>query len=98
MIGCRSRRPASRHARSLRLVVPAFAVWMLSFGCVTHIPASNRPAPIGKELMDLDRAHQDGLVSDDEYARIRADMLRNFERIGQTPVYPSFPYRDGGSQ
>ncbi|MEY4823067.1 MAG: hypothetical protein RLY72_2719, partial [Planctomycetota bacterium] len=53
---------------------------------------------IGKELIDLDRAHKDGLVSDDEYASMRAEALRNFERIGETPVYPSFPYRGGGSK
>ncbi len=102
MMSHRSQRPAPHCALALRLAlrlaVPALAVCMLSFGCVTHIPASNRPATIGKELIDLDRAHKDGLVSDDEYASMRAEALRNFERIGETPVYPSFPYRGGGSK
>ena len=98
MMSHRSQRPAPHCGLALRLAVPALAVCMLSLGCVTHIPASNRPASIGKELIDLDRAHKDGLVSDDEYASMRAEALRNFERIGETPVHPSFPYRGGGSK
>ncbi len=98
MLGGRNRHHDPHRALALRIAAPAIAVWTLSTACVVHIPSANRPAPIGKELIELDRAHKDGLVSDDEYARTRADMLRNFERIGQTPVEPSFPYRDGGSK
>lgn len=64
-----------------------------STACVCRIPASNRPAPIGRELIDLDRARRDGLLDDAEYASLRAEILQSFERIAQTPVVPAFPYR-----
>lgn len=88
-----------RRRRGLPLfAVAVLALWASSTACVSKLPASNRPAPIGKELIDLDRAHRDGLVDDAEYAALRADLLRNFERIGGAPVEPAFPYRKGDAR
>jgi hypothetical protein len=35
-----------------------------------------RDSTLGQELIDLDRAHQSGVINDEEYARLRARILR----------------------
>lgn len=82
---------------SLLRVLATLLMCAIPTACVSKLPASNRPAPIGKELIDLDRARRDGLLDDAEHAALRAEVLRNFERIGAAPVEPAFPYRDGGA-
>ncbi|MDR0780244.1 MAG: SHOCT domain-containing protein [Pseudomonadales bacterium] len=51
-------------------------------GCIFAPDGGNglkweRDNTLGQELIDLDRAHQSGVISDDEYARLKARLLRD---------------------
>ena len=69
--------------KTLKLAVPLFAVLLLQ-GCIVvdkegydHRGDTDRGTTIGEELEDLSEAYEDGLLSQQEYDRIRNRILNN---------------------
>jgi hypothetical protein len=48
-------------------------------GDETKIQSSTTTTTMGQELMDLDRAYQQGIISKSEYERAKQDVLRRFK-------------------
>ena len=49
-------------------------------GCVVGNSAKVYRPTIGQELIDLNRAKEEGAISEAEYTRCREDMLREYQR------------------
>lgn len=56
-------------------------------GCVQKFgPIVTRPATLGEELLSLDAAHKEGLLTDEEFATRRARTIAMWKAIGTAPV------------
>ena len=49
-------------------------------GCVVGNSAKVYRPTIGQELIDLNRAREEGAISEEEYTRCREDILREYPR------------------
>ena len=49
-------------------------------GCVVGNSAKVYRPTIGQELIDLNRAKEDGAISESEYTRCREDILKEYQR------------------
>ena len=47
-------------------------------GSKTEIKESPQTT-LGQELMDLDKAHQQGIITDDEYKKKKKDIMKRYE-------------------
>lgn len=47
-------------------------------GSKTEIKASPQTT-LGQELMDLDKAHKEGIITDDEYKKKKKDIMKRYE-------------------
>lgn len=54
--------------------------------CVQFSPVVTRPPTLGEELLSLDAARKDGLLTDEEYARRRAEAIATWKAIGTAAV------------
>lgn len=54
--------------------------------CVTYRPVVTRPATLGEELMSLESARKDGLLTDEEFSKRRAETIATWKAIGDTPI------------
>ena len=58
----------------------------LSFACTQYRPIVTRPPTLGEELIALDAAHRDGLLTQAEHDRRRARTIAAWKRIQDAPV------------
>lgn len=75
------RRPSPRI-----LAACATVPWLLSLACVIYTPVVSRPPTLGEELLSLDQARKDGLLTQAEYEKRRDETIAVWKRIGETPV------------
>ncbi|MFN5495216.1 MAG: hypothetical protein ACK5WD_05295 [bacterium] len=56
-------------------------------GCIQKFgPIVTRPPTLGEELLSLDAAHEEGLLTDAEFATRRAQTIAVWKAIGTAPV------------
>ena len=51
-------------------------------GCGTSTKTEIKQAPqttLGQELMDLDKAHKEGIITDNEYKQKKKDIMKRYE-------------------
>lgn len=68
------------------LGVLALLPWVASPACVYYSPVVARPPTLGEELLSLDEARKDGLLSQEEYEQRRAQTIEIWKQIGHTNV------------
>jgi len=66
----------------------AAAALALACGCTVYRPAVTRPPTLGEELIQLDAAGRDGLVTQAEHDRFRAATIAARKRVGDAPIEP----------
>ena len=54
--------------------------------CVQFDPVVTRPPTLGEELLSLDAARKEGLLTDEEFAMRRAQAIHAWKAIGTAPV------------
>ena len=82
-------RPRGSHAPRRRYVVLAALAalpWIASFACVVYRPIVTRPPTLGDELIQLDAARRDGLLTQEEYDTRRTETIAAWKRIGDAPI------------
>ena len=75
----------------LRVALAACVPWVASIACVTYRPVVTRPPTLGEELIQLDAARRDGLLTQEEYDRRRAETIAAWTAIGDAPIEPVPP-------
>jgi len=80
---CVSHAPRSRY---VALATLAALPWLASFACVVYRPIVTRPPTLGDELIQLDAARRDGLLTQEEYDKRRAETIAAWKRIGDAPI------------
>ena len=83
MIRARSRLGPMRGIARASTVAVAI---LLPCGCTVYRPVILRPPTLGEELIQLDAARRDGLLTDAEYGARRAGAIAAWRRIGETPI------------
>ena len=83
MIRARSRRGSMRGIARASAVA---ATTLFACGCTVYRPVILRPPTLGEELIQLDAAHRDGLLTDAEYEKRRAQTIAAWKRIGEAPI------------
>jgi len=82
-------RPHVPHAprrRYFALAALATLPWIASFACVVYRPIVTRPPTLGDELIQLDAARRDGLLTQEEYDTRRAETIAAWKRIGDASI------------
>jgi hypothetical protein len=57
-------------------------VSFLLVGCGSSTKTEIQESPqttLGQELMDLDKAHKEGVISDDEYKKMKKEIMERYE-------------------
>jgi hypothetical protein len=67
---------STRLPLSLALVLLAALVTAPIAGCGSSAKVEARTATVGQELQDLEDARNKGLLTEDEYARKRAEIMK----------------------
>jgi hypothetical protein len=69
---------------------PAIAAALLLLAppsCIQHFhPVVTRPPTLGEELLSLDAARRDGLLTEEEFAARRGQTIETWKAIGTTTV------------
>jgi hypothetical protein len=80
--------PVSHSSRRRYVALAALAAlpWIASFACVVYRPIVTRPPTLGDELIQLDAARRDGLLTQEEYDTRRAETIAAWKRIGDAPI------------
>ena len=68
------------------LLLASISPCLLMAACVTYRPVVTRPATLGEELMSLESARKDGLLTDEEFSKRRAETIATWKAIGDTPI------------
>lgn len=64
------------HRGSVLILALALALMAGCWGGGADVRNSNRSTTVGQELIDLQRAHEQGLIDDREYQRQRRRVLK----------------------
>ena len=75
----------------VRVALVACVPWVASLSCVTYRPVVTRPPTLGEELIQLDAARRDGLLTQEEHDRRRAETIAAWKAIGDAPIEPVPP-------
>jgi hypothetical protein len=75
----------------VRFTLAACVPWAASLACVTYRPVVTRPPTLGEELIQLDAARRDGLLTQEEHDRRRAEIIAAWKAIGDAPIEPVPP-------
>jgi hypothetical protein len=75
----------------VRVALAACVPWVASIACVAYRPVVTRPPTLGEELIQLDAARRDGLLTQEEYDRRRAEAIAAWKAIGAAPIEPVPP-------
>ena len=78
--------PHAPRRRAIALAALAALPWIASLACVVYRPIVTRPPTLGDELIQLDAARRDGLLTQEEYDTRRAETIAAWKRIGDTPI------------
>jgi hypothetical protein len=78
--------PHAPRRRYHALAALAALPWITSFACVVYRPIVTRPPTLGDELIQLDAARRDGLLTQEEYDKRRAETIAAWKRIGDAPI------------
>jgi len=62
------------------------APWMISVACVMYRPVVTRPPTLGDELISLDQAKKDGLITQEEFDKRRTETIAAWKAIGNAPI------------
>ena len=81
---CWARKAALRCITSFSLA--STAPCLLMAACVTYRPVVTRPATLGEELISLESARKDGLLTDEDLSKRRAETIATWKAIGDTPI------------
>lgn len=84
----------ARIGRPWVLAALAALPWVGTTACVIYRPVVYRPATLGEELVALDQARKDGLLTDAEYAARRELLIAAWKEIGTTPIQEVDPNSD----
>ena len=82
----RHRRSSVHVRRRLALAIAAAAAGVLPCACTAYRPIVTRPPTLGEELIQLDAARRDGLLTQAEYDCGRAGTIDAWKRIGSAPI------------
>lgn len=91
----RRRRPSVPERRCVVLAIAAVAAGLLPCACTKYLPIVTRPPTLGEELIQLDAARREGLLTQEEHDRRRAETIAAWKRIGDAPVEPPAPAAAG---
>lgn len=91
----RRRRPSVPVRRCVVPAIAAVAAGLLPCACTKYRPIVTRPPTLGEELIQLDAARRDGLLTQEEHDRRRTETIAAWKRIGDAPVEPPAPAAAG---
>lgn len=74
--------------RGMALAIAAAAAGVLPSACTAYRPIVTRPPTLGEELIQLDAARRDGLLTQAEHDHRRAETIAAWKRIGDAPIEP----------
>ena len=60
--------------------------WICCAACVMYRPVVTRPPTLGDELISLDQAKKDGLITQEEFDKRRAETIAAWKAIGSAPI------------
>ncbi|MEY4942448.1 MAG: hypothetical protein RL254_629 [Planctomycetota bacterium] len=60
--------------------------WICCVACVMYRPVVTRPPTLGDELISLDQAKKDGLITQEEFDKRRAETIAVWKAIGDAPI------------
>ena len=60
--------------------------WICCVACVMYRPVVTRPPTLGDELISLDQAKKDGLITQEEFDKRRAETIAAWKAIGNAPI------------
>lgn len=66
----------------------AVSLCLVTCACTVYRPVVTRPPTLGEELIQLDAAHRDGLLSRAEHDRLREETIAAWTRIGDAGIEP----------
>jgi hypothetical protein len=68
--------------RPLRLTAAVLVSALLATACgsSTRVESETHTTTVGQELLDLQRAFDSGVITEDEYRRTKNDILRRYDR------------------
>ena len=78
--------PMRRCVTTAIMVIMAAVVGVLPCSCTAYRPIVTRPPTLGEELLSLEQARRDGLLTQAEFARCRAGTIAAWKEIGSSPV------------
>jgi hypothetical protein len=67
-----------RFAASAVLMAAMFSFVSLSSGCGST-PTHQTEASVGQQLMDLEKAHREGIISDKEYEKLKKALVKKHD-------------------
>ena len=77
------------YARKFRyLAAISLLPWICCAACVMYRPVVTRPPTLGDELISLDKAKRDGLITQEEFDKLRAETIAAWKAIGNAPIVP----------
>jgi hypothetical protein len=60
------------------LIAVVIGCGFLFNGCGSSTQIKEAPqTTLGQELLDLDKAHKEGVISEDEYKKLKKDIMKN---------------------
>ena len=60
--------------------------WICCAACVMYRPVVTRPPTLGDELISLDQAKKDGLITQEEFDKRRAETIAAWKAIGNASI------------
>ena len=60
--------------------------WICCAACVMYRPVVTRPPTLGDELISLDQAKKDGLITQEEFDKRRVETIAAWKAIGNAPI------------
>ena len=82
----RQRRRSLPVRRRVALAIVAAVAGVLPGACTAYRPIVTRPPTLGEELIQLDAARRDGLLTQEEYDGRRSETIAAWKRIGDAPI------------
>lgn len=65
-----------KHFIRLTLLAAILASPVAFSGCSSSKTTNSTSATVGQQLIDLDRAHKDGLITKDQYEKMKKEIIR----------------------
>jgi hypothetical protein len=72
--------------RAQHLAAISLIPWICCAACVMYRPVVTRPPTLGDELISLDQAKKDGLITQEEFDKRRAETIAAWKAIGNAPI------------